>query len=167
MRETDEARPQAGGGGVTDLVTVEPAGLLNVESGELLEPTIPNLAAVLIAARNMKERVNDIVTEATAYAVAEAERRGTKTLPVDEKLQVVVSGGASEEYDAQDLMELLRSVDCPEDRIEAAVVPEITWKINRSVLRQLAAANKQYAAAIDLAKREVEKPLRAYAKRRQ
>lgn len=145
-------------------IAVTEHGLLNVETGELLPATVENAALVLIACRNMKERANEIVAETTAYLVSEAERRGTKTLHT-EGATVTLSGGVSDEYDAQDLMELLRSSGCPEDRIEAAVVTEISYRVNRSVLKQLA-VNKDYQAAIDLAKRQVERPFRASIKTR-
>lgn len=148
----------------TDLVTVEPGGLLNVETGELLPATVENAAAALIACRNMKQRVNELVAETTAFLVAEAERRGTKTLHGDAET-ITLTGGIGDEYDAVDLMELLRSAGCPEDRVAAAVTTEITYRVNRSVLKQLA-VNKDYKAAIDLARREVEKPYRASVKAR-
>lgn len=148
----------------TDLVTAEPGGLLNVETGELLPATVENAATALIACRNMKQRVNDLVAETTAFLVAEAERRGTKTLHGDTET-ITLTGGIGDEYDAVDLMELLRSAGCPEDRVEAAVTTEITYKVNRSVLKQLA-VNKDYKAAIDLARREVERPYRASVKAR-
>lgn len=149
----------------TDLEHVQPVGLLNIQTGELLEPTIDNAAAALQACRTMKEHVNDIVAETTAYLAAEAETRGTKTLH-GEHATLVLQGGVSDEYDPHDLMDLLRSAGCPEDRIEQAVVAEITYKVNRSVLKQLAGANQDYRAAIDLAKREVERPFRASVKTR-
>lgn len=149
---------------MSELVQVEPTGLVNVETGELMPATVENAAVAIIACRNMKARINDLVAETTAWLVSEAERRGTKTLH-GETETITLSGGVGDEYDAQDLMELLRSAGCPEDRVEAAVTTEITYKVNRSVLKQLS-VNKDYAAAIELARREVEKPYRASVKMR-
>jgi hypothetical protein len=137
--------------------------LLDVTTGEVLPATVPNAATVLHAARLMKDRVNDIIAETTAWLVREAAHQGTKTLRAG-KTTVTVSGGSSTEYDPHDLMEALREAGCPEDRIEQAVVPEVSFKINRSVLRQLAGANPDYRAAIELAEREVERPYRASVK---
>jgi hypothetical protein len=145
---------------MSELATQDHTGLLNVETGELLPATIDNAVAALIAARNMKERVNEIVSETTAFLVSESTRLGTKTLPAG-STTVSLSGGVSDEYDAHDLMQLLRESGCPEDRIEQAVTTEISYKVNRAVLRQLAAANPDYKAAIELARREVERPYRA------
>ena len=150
---------------MSEIATREFTGLLNVTTGELLEPTLQNAGVVLEQARAMKQIVNDIVAEATAYVASEAARRGTKTLR-DGDTEISLSGGTSVDYDAQDLMEALRAADCPEDRIEAAVVAHITYKVDRSVLRQLAGANPDYKAAIDLAAHETEKPYRAAVKTR-
>lgn len=148
----------------TDL-EIQYGGLLDIQTGEVLPATIDNAARVLHAARATKEHVNAIVTEATAYLVRESAHQGTKTLRGEDET-VTVSGGETVEYDAHDLMEALRLAGCPEDRIERAVVAEITYKVDRSVLRQLAAANADYKAAIQLAERTVEKPYRASVKLR-
>lgn len=150
---------------MSELVQKELTGLLNVETGELLPATVDNAARVLIAARNMDERIRELKREATAYLASVAQERGTKTLH-GENETVVIAGGLSDEYDAQDLIQLLMEANCPEDRIDAAVTTEISYKVNRAVLRQLAAANGDYRAAIELARREVEKPYRASIKLR-
>jgi hypothetical protein len=150
----------------TELERVDQApSLLNPETGELLEPTIDNAAAVILACRNVKQRANELIDEATLFAVYEAERLGKKTLHgVDETL--VVNGGATTEYDEQALMELLRDVGCPEGRIAEAVVETISYKVDRAVLNQLVGANAQYKAAIELAKREKDTPYRVTIKSR-
>lgn len=140
-------------------------GLLNVQTGELLPATVANAARVLGAARTMKQNVNDVVAETTAFLVAEAEREGTKTLH-DGSETITITGGQATDYDAADLMEALRAAGCPEHRIGQAVVAEITYKVDRAVLRQLAAANPTYKAAIATAERVIEKPYRASVKLR-
>lgn len=142
----------------TELVVV--TELLDVESGEILPATVDNAAAVLQSARVMKQKIDTVIRSATAYLAGEAAHHGTKTFNVAAGT-VSLSGGTSLEYDAADLMEALRVAGCPEDRIDAAVVAEISYKVNRSVLRQLAAANQDYKAAIELAERVVAKPIRA------
>lgn len=148
----------------TEIARTESVGLLNVETGELLAPTIDNAAAALIAARNMRERIHDVTAEITAYAVELAEERGTKTLHGEQET-LALSGGAGTEYDPEVLADLLRTAGCPEDRIDAAVVAHVEYKVNRSVLKQLE-VNANYKAAIELSRREVEKPYRASVKRR-
>ncbi len=140
-------------------------GLLDVRTGELLEPTLPNIARVIESARAMKANVNEIVAEATRAAVEISELRGTKTLHGDGET-ITVSGGAGMDYDPSDLIDALLEAGCPQDRIDAAVVAQVTYKVDRSVLRQLAGANENYAAAIELAEREVERPYRVSVKLR-
>lgn len=140
-------------------------GLLDVHTGELLPATVENAGRVLTSARAMKEQVNAIVTETTGWLAEESARQGTRTLQGGGET-ITISGGDTVEYDAHDLVEALRLADCPEDRIERAVVAEITYKVDRSVLRQLAGANPAYRIAIELAERHVEKPFRASVKLR-
>ncbi len=153
---------------MTDLVPI--TELLDVHTGEVLPATVENAARALIAARDMKHKLNGVVTTATAYLVDEAQRQGKKTLPAFHEdfgqpfATITLNGGTSIEYDAHDLMQLLREAGCPETRIEEAVVAEVTYKVNRSVLRQLAGANEDYKATIEHAAREVEKPWRASVK---
>ncbi len=147
---------------MTDLVPVS-EDLLNVETGELLPATIDNAAAVILAARTMRVRINDVVAQATAWLAEESARQGTKTLHAGAS-SVVLSGGPTDEYDPLELMNYLRNAGLPEQRVDDAVTTIIDYKVNRAVLRQLAAANPEYADAIEQAKRTVEKPMRATIK---
>lgn len=145
----------------TEVATASPyTGLLDVRTGELLPANIENAARVLHAARAMKQQVNEIVNEATAYLVEESTRLGTKTLHGGDET-ITVSGGPSVDYDPTALRELLEAAGCPQERIERAVVQEVSYKVDRSVLRQLAGANPAYRKAIQNSELEVEKPYRA------
>lgn len=147
---------------MTDLVAV--SELLDVSTGECLPATVENAAKVLDAAREMKQRINDVVAAATDYLATEAAHQGIKTFHVGHDT-ISLSGGSSIDYDAADLMEALRLAGCPEDRITDAVEQTVTYKVNRAVLRQLAAANPDYRAAVEIAERPVEKPYRASIRR--
>ncbi len=147
---------------MTDLVPVS-EDLLNVETGELLPATVDNAATVIQAARTMRSRLHDVVAQATAWLAEESARQGTKTLHAGTS-SVVLSGGPTDEYDPLELMNYLRNAGLPEQRVDDAVTTIIDYKVNRSVLRQLAAANPEYADAIEQAKRTVEKPMRVTIK---
>jgi hypothetical protein len=152
---------------VTDHVGAElvaTSELLDVSTGEVLPATLDNAAKVLHAAREMKDTISNVIAAATDYLASEASRQGIKTFHVGRET-ITVSGGTSIDYDAIDLMDALRVAGCPEDRINAAVEATITYKVNRAVLRQLAAANPDYRAAVELAERPVEKPYRASIRR--
>ena len=140
-------------------------GLLDIQTGEILPATVGNAARVISAARAMKQHVNEIVREATAYLVDESTRRGIRTLHDDQET-VTITGGPTVDYDPMVLMANLEEVDCPPDRIAAAITTEVTYKVNRAVLKQLASANPDYATAIELAEREVERDYRATIKLR-
>ncbi len=146
---------------MTDLVPI--TELLDVQTGEILPATTTNAARVITAARDMRTRINDVVAQATAWLAEESARQGTKTLHAGAS-SVVLSGGPSDEYDPLELMNYLRNAGLPEQRVDDAVTTIIDYKVNRSVLRQLAAANPEYADAIEQAKRTVEKPMRATIK---
>lgn len=138
---------------------VQDAPLVHVGTGEVLEATPANAAIVIEAARAMKRQVDDVIRYATAILGEESRRLGTKTLRFD-RTKVSLTGGPQTDYDAVALRDLLRDAGCPEERINEAVVEEISYKVNRNVLKQLR-VNDDYAAAIDLAKREYEKPWQA------
>lgn len=148
---------------MTDLVLREDVQLLNVESGELLPATVDNAALVLLVAREMKHRLDRVIQDATLFLLAESQQQGTKTFRTGNG-RVELSGGPSVEYDPLDLVEGLREAGCPEERIAAAVEETISYRVNRSVLRQLAGANGDYRAAVELAVRTVERPFRASVK---
>ena len=140
-------------------------GLLDVRTGELLPATVDNAARVIHAARALKNQATEIVNEATAYLVEESTRQGIKTLHGSDET-VTVSGGPSVDYDPAELRDNLLEAGCPQNRIDRAVVTEVTYKVDRAVLRQLSAANPVYRRAIEGAEIEVEKPYRASVKLR-
>lgn len=145
---------------MTDIAVIETAELVNVETGERVPATIENAAVVLHAARTMKRRLDDVIGATTSWLIHESMVRGTKTLEAGRD-KITLTGGPSVDYDPTDLMDALRLAGCPEARISEAVVEEVSYKVNRSVLRQLVAANPDYAAAVELAERTIEKPYRA------
>jgi hypothetical protein len=134
--------------------------LVDVLTGERLPATVENAATVLEAARTMKERLNDVIHDATLWLVSLSAERGTQTFHAGD-VTLSLSGGSGVDYDATLLVEALLAADCPEDRINEAVVTTFSYKVNRAVLKQLAAANPDYAAAIEVA---VERPYRAAVK---
>ncbi len=140
-----------------------PAELVNVETGERLPATVENAATVLEAARTMKERLNDVIHDATMWLVSLSAERGTQTFHAGD-VTLSLSGGSGVDYDAEALVDTLTEAGCPQDRIEQAVTAVVSYKVNRAVLKQLAVANPDYAAAIELAEVPVVRPYRASVK---
>jgi hypothetical protein len=137
--------------------------LVDVTSGEQLEPTPVNAARCRHSIRDMRDRLTDLAGLCDDILADESRRQGTKTLHLDD-YDVVVTGGPTVEYDAQQLQAGLADAGCPADRIDALVTPVVEWKVNRSVLRQLAAANLAYKQAIDNAAVQIDRPYRASVK---
>lgn len=146
-----------------EIVPAVPEELVDVATGERLPASVDNALRVLVVARDMKNRLGGVIRDAEAFLAHLSLVQGTKTFHV-ETGTVELKGGTSTEYDALELIDELRAVGCPEDRITAAVTTEISYKVNRTVLRQLASANPEYAAAAERASRKVETPLRASVK---
>ena len=151
----------------SEIVEVEAAevALVNPRTGEALDPTVQNAALVLDAAREMKYRLNALISDATQVVVEASRLAGTKTLRVDDA-EVKLSGGPTTEYDPEALREALRAAVCPEERIDACIRAEIVYKVDRSVLRQLVGANEDYRAAADLAERPTFKGYSVRVERR-
>jgi len=148
-----------------------PEVLLDVMTGEVLPATPDNAHQVLEAIREREQQLREVKAAVTAFMLEQSRVQGTKTFHASAG-DVVLSGGPTIEYDPHDLAEALREAGCPEDRIydnpeaetRGVIQIEQTFKVNRSVLRQLAGANEDYKAAAELAERTVEKPWRASAK---
>lgn len=137
--------------------------LPDVLTGEQLPATPVNARRVLLAAREMKQLIQGVIDSTTEYLLEESRRLGTKTFHTSEG-DVVLSGGPSRDYDAHRLAELLLESGCPQERVDEVVKAEVTYKIDRSVLRQLVGANPDYAAAAELSQIDTLKPYRASAK---
>jgi hypothetical protein len=147
---------------VTDLVAAADE-LLEPTTGELLPATPENAARIRQRCAEAIRSLREYQAACDAVLVEESRRLGTKTVHLD-GATVTVTGGPGVEYDVTELRAGLSAADCPEGRIDAAIVAEVSYRVNRSVLRQLAAANREYAEAIDRAKVTVEKPYRASVK---
>lgn len=131
-----------------------------VSSGERVPATRDNAAAVILAARERKRGLDEIIRDAEGWLAEESRTMGTKTFHTDYG-KVELSGGETTEYDPEVLMEALREAECPEERIAEAVVETVTRRVDKRVLRQLAGANEKYAAAAEKAATKIETPLKA------
>lgn len=140
-----------------------PTELVDVDTGERLPATVENAAHVLLVARAMRARLTGVIHDAEAYLAEQSRTQGTKTFHTDFG-KIELKGGESVEYDPHDLEEGLREAGCPEPRIRAVVVESVSYSVDRRILRQLVAANPEYAAAAERASRRVESRLTASVK---
>ena len=133
-------------------------------TGQLIDLTRPlEVAGALHDLRELKRQLDELRALLEGVLRLEAQRQGTKTLHLG-SLDAVVSGGSRREYDAELLAGLLREAGLPEERISEAIVETVSYKVNQLVLKQLAGANADYAAAIELAQTSVEAPWRVTVK---
>ncbi len=133
-------------------------------TGQIVDLTRPvEVAGALNDVRDVKRQLDELRALLEGVLRLEAQKQGTKTLHLG-SLDAVVSGGTRSEYDAELLAELLRDAGLPEDRISEAIAETVSYKVNQLVLKQLAAANPDYQAAIELAKTTVETPWRVTVK---
>lgn len=133
-------------------------------TGQLIDLTRPlEVAGALHDLRELKRQLDELRALLEGVLRLEAQRQGTKTLHLG-SLDAVVSGGSRREYDAEFLAGLLREAGLPEERISEAIVETVSYKVNQLVLKQLAGANADYAAAIELAQTSVEAPWRVTVK---
>jgi hypothetical protein len=135
-----------------------PAQLVDVRTGELLPATPENAAELLVAAREMRQRILDLQKDCEAVLLDASRRLGTKTLHLGD-VTATVTGGSELAWDLEVLNEL-RAAGLPEQRYDELVVATVTYKVNAAVSKQLSAANPAYAEIIDRARGIVERPWR-------
>lgn len=140
----------------TDLATI--SEVWNPKTGELVPVTNTDGVAEAVAAlREFNQRVRDAIADATTVLVNESRRRGAKTLHLA-NTTVEIRGGTETVWDVGVLRAALEMADCPQARIEEVIKTEVTYKVDARIAKQLAAANEDYAAAVELARTTVEKP---------
>lgn len=125
-------------------------------SGEVLDPEdAAGCLRVLTEIRELESRLREAKAALTDALSMEFARQGTKTLEFG---GIKATLGANNEvvWDIEILSEL-RALGLPEDRMDALVTTEVTFKVNASVAKQLASANPRYAEVIERAKSRVPK----------
>lgn len=134
----------------TDLILVQP-------TGEMVDPRD---AQACVSALREVNRIQGLLYEAkralSAALVAEAQRRGERTVTLDNGEQFVTEGGPSRQYRPDDAEEGLRAAGMPEERIAQIVVTEVSRKVNGVEANKAARANPAYAAALEAASEMVE-----------
>ncbi len=141
---------------MTDLVTIQ--HVLNPVTGELIPAEDVNgVAEAVKGLRQLSQQIRDAIADATVILVAESKRQGTKTLAL-QHVTVEIRGGIETVWDEDALHDGLEALGLPRERLEALIVPTITYKVDARVAKQLAGANEDYAAVLESAKTIVEKP---------
>lgn len=103
--------------------------------------------------REMESKLREAKGALTEALAAEFSRQGTKTLELN-GIKATLGADSEIVWDIEVLGEL-RNLGLPEERMDQLVTAEVTYKVNGSVAKQVAAANPAYAEVIERAKGRV------------
>jgi hypothetical protein len=149
---------------MTENLPALPEEVMNLRTGELLPATPENAAVVLDDLRRLRQLINEASALCRDILAEESRRQGTKTLHLGE-LTAEVHGGSEVVWDIETLEAELLKAGCPQERMDALISETVEYKVNNTVARQLAAANPDYASAIEAAKERVPAPIRVSVRR--
>lgn len=106
--------------------------------------------------RTLEQQLKSLKAELTLALEQEFSRQGRKTIEVN-GTKAELRGGSGIAWDIEVLDEL-RTLGLPEERMDELMQAEITYKVNANVAKQIAAANADYADVIERAKQRVPRP---------
>jgi hypothetical protein len=126
------------------------------EENSLVTPTgqiidLANTAEVALAygdLQQMKRMIREVEGVLKGTLLAHSASIGKKTFELGEN-KVEIKGGTEKVFDAQGLKRALKEVGCPDERISEIVRETISYKVAAVEARQAAAANPDYAAAVE------------------
>lgn len=128
--------------------------------GELVDLTNEDQCIkALLALRDFELNVIDAKAMLTAAIVERMRELGTQTLVFADGQKASMRGGKQTIYDHALLEERLRELGMPEERIREIIVEEVSWKVSAREAKRAAAANEEYAAAVEESSREIERPV--------
>lgn len=134
----------------------ESFSLVVPQTGELLSlDDAAGCLRVLSEIRDLETQLREAKAELTTALSAEFSKQGTKTLEIG-GVKAELRGGTEVVWDLEVLNEL-RAMGLPEERMDALITAEITYRVNASVAKQLASANPSYASVIERAKTTIPK----------
>lgn len=106
--------------------------------------------------RTLEQQLKNLKAELTRALEEEFSRQGRKTIEVN-GTKAELRGGSGVVWDVEVLNEL-RDLGLPEERMDELITAEITYRVNANVAKQIAAANADYADVIERAKQRVPRP---------
>jgi hypothetical protein len=147
---------------MSELERIEREGeLVNVFTGELVNAgDVGELGEYLRTVREKAGQLQGIRAELERMIVEHARVLGTKTIHAATGDLVITGGEAKTIDDPSALMDELHQAGLPLDRVAKAVRTTIEYKPDWRVLKQLAAANDEYARLIEARTVIEEKPWR-------
>lgn len=126
-------------------------------TGEIIDLDDPAACTRALAGiREVEGALRDLKQTLTDAIIAESERQGTKTIH-DGTFTAEVKSGSETVWDLETL-EQLRTLGLPEERFNALVTAQISYKVDGRVAKQIASANEEYEKVIAAARQVVRKP---------
>lgn len=136
-------------------VPEEERELLQPFTGELVRVSdLDKIGVTLRDLREFQQQIKDAIAAFSEPLLFEARRRGTRTLHLRD-LTLEVSADYKTEWDVEVLGGLLEA-GLPEERYNELVRPEVTYKVDGRVARQLE-SNPDYAKIIEDARIKIPK----------
>lgn len=133
-------------------------------SGEIVKlDDPPGCLKLLSEIRELEGRLRDVKADLTAALTEEFMRQGTKTLELG-GIKATLGPDNEIVWDVE-VLEELRDLGLPDERMGALVTTEISFKVNAAVAKQLAGANPAYAEVIERAKSRLPKTAYVSVKR--
>lgn len=143
--------------GEVAVVEPEPTGLVLPHSGEVVPLDDPlGCATALDEIRTLEARLREAKTALSRSIADEAARQGTKTLRLGDGVTAKVTVGREIVWDLDELQKL-RDAGLPEERFDALVTTEVTYKVSAGEAKRIAGANPEYARIIERARDDVER----------
>lgn len=136
-------------------------------SGEVVDLTDETACGVALdEIRRMQAHMAEATRLLSNAIAARAAVLGSKTIRLSGGRKAVVTGGTETSYDGPELMRRLRALGMPEDRIAEVVQEEVTHKVIAIEAKRIAAANPDYAKAVEAVRTVHEKPWSVQIRRR-
>lgn len=121
--------------------------LVNPATGEIISAAdIPHVVDFLAQIRDHAKLVQEARKHAEQILAEHARQVGAKTFEVDGR-KVEVRDGDKTEYDP-DILEQLLELGLPEERWNALVRQEVSYKVDGRVAKQIASANEAYGEVV-------------------
>lgn len=127
-------------------------------TGELVDLSdTPACVAALDALRNYESLIREAKATLTRAVIEEATRQGVRSLELPNGDRAEISAASEIVWDAELLEERLREAGMPEERISQIVEQTVTLKVKTAEAKKAAAANPDYASAVEDARSEQPK----------